>query len=104
MEDLYAEPNKRAEAATGSYSAACDFSQYIYYVLVAKNHEKIRSGCLFQEFLFADIFDDVNHGYRAAILKKNSLWLLSFYIVVASYCYYEKVSRTVNTALYPLSN
>ena len=46
MEDLYAEPNKGAEAATGSYSAAGDFSQYIYDVLVAKNHQKIRSGCL----------------------------------------------------------
>ena len=104
MEDLYGEPNKRAEAATGSYSAACDFSQYIYYVLVAKNHQKIRSGCLVQEFFFVDVFYSVNHGYRAATLKKNSLWLLSFYIVVASYCYFKKVSRTVDTALYFLSN
>ena len=29
-------------------------------------------------------FNDVNHGYRAAILKKNSLWLLPFYRVVAT--------------------
>ena len=26
-------------------------------------------------------FNDINHGYRAAILKKNSLWLLPFYMV-----------------------
>ena len=29
---------ERAEAATNSYSAAVDFLQYIYSVLVAKNH------------------------------------------------------------------
>ena len=26
-------------------------------------------------------FNDINHGYRAAILKKNYLWLLPFYMV-----------------------
>ena len=26
-------------------------------------------------------FNDINHGYRAAILKKNSFWLLPFYMV-----------------------
>ena len=26
-------------------------------------------------------FNDINHGYRAAILKKNYLWLLPFYVV-----------------------
>ena len=31
-----------------------------------------------------------NIGYKAALLKKNSLWLLSIYIDVASYCYYKK--------------
>ena len=35
---LYAELNERAEAATSNYSAAVDFLQYIYLVLVAKNH------------------------------------------------------------------
>ena len=29
-------------------------------------------------------FIDINHGYRAAILKKNSLWLLPFYMAVAT--------------------
>ena len=39
-------------------------------------------------------FKDINHGYRAALLKKNYWWLLPFYMVAASYCYYEKVRRT----------
>ena len=38
MEALHAKLNKRAEEATSSYSAAIDFLQYIYSVLVAKNH------------------------------------------------------------------
>ena len=44
-------------------------------------------------------FNDINHGYRAAILKKNSLWLLPLYMVVATYFYYEKVRRTMRTAI-----
>ena len=44
-------------------------------------------------------FNNINHGYKAALLKKNSLWLLSFYMDVASYCYYEKARRTMNTAI-----
>ena len=37
-EALYAELNKRAEAATNSYLSTGDFLQYIYSALVAKNH------------------------------------------------------------------
>ena len=37
-EALHAELHKRAEAATSSYSAEVDFLQYIYSVLVTKNH------------------------------------------------------------------
>ena len=44
-------------------------------------------------------FNDINHGYRAAILKKCSLWLLTFYMAVATYCYYEKVRRKMRTAI-----
>ena len=54
-EALYAELNERVEAATSSYSATGEFLQYIYSVLVAKNHQKIRSRCLV-EFSFTDIF------------------------------------------------
>ena len=55
-EVLYAELNKRAEAATDSYSGTGDPLQYIYYVPVSKNHRNIRSRCLFHEFSFKDIF------------------------------------------------
>ena len=37
-EALHAELNEKAEATTSSYSAAVDFLQYIYSVLVAKYH------------------------------------------------------------------
>ena len=72
MEALYAELNERWEAVTSSYSATGDFLQYTYSVVVAKNHKKIRSRCLIHEFSFTYIFNDINNGYRAAILKKNS--------------------------------
>ena len=44
-------------------------------------------------------FNGINHGYKAAIIKKNSLWLLPFYMVVAAYFYYEKLCRTMRTAI-----
>ena len=58
-EAFYVECNEKVEAATNSYSASGDFSQYIYSVLVSKNQKKIRSRCLVHEFSFKDI----NHGY-----------------------------------------
>ena len=68
-------------------------------MLVAKNHSKTRSRCLVHEFSFIDIFNSIYHGYKAALLKKNPFWPLSFYMDVASYCYYEKVRRTIRTAI-----
>ena len=56
MEALYAELNERAKVATSSYSATGDFLQYIYFVLMAKNHQKIRFRCLIHEFSFTGIF------------------------------------------------
>ena len=47
---------KRVEAATSSYSTTGEFLQYIYYVFVAKNHQKIQSRCLVHEFSIIDIF------------------------------------------------
>ena len=41
-------------------------------------------------------FNDINHGY---ILKKNFLWILPFYMVVATYFYYEKVRKTMRAAI-----
>ena len=75
------------------------FLQYIYSMLVAKNHQRIRIRYCVHEFLFIDVFNDINHDYRAAILKKNSLWLLTFFIAVATSCYYEKVRRTMRSAI-----
>ena len=40
-EALYAELNKRVEAAISNYSAIGEFLQYIYSALVAKNCQKI---------------------------------------------------------------
>ena len=42
-------------------------------------------------------FKDFYHGYKAALLKKNSLWLLSIYMDVASYCYYKKGAERMRT-------
>ena len=44
-------------------------------------------------------FNNMNHDYRAAILKENSLWLLPFHMVVANYFCYKKVRRTMHTAI-----
>ena len=55
-EALFAELNKRVEAATSSYSAKGEFLQYIYSILVAKNHQKIQSRCIVHEFSFTEIF------------------------------------------------
>ena len=43
--------------------------------------------------------NDINHGYRAAILKKSYFWLLPSYMVVATNCFYEKVRRAMRTTI-----
>ena len=43
--------------------------------------------------------NNINHGYRTAIMKKNSLWLPLFYMAVATYFCYEKVRRTMRPAI-----
>ena len=55
-------------------------------------------GVFFINFPSQIFFNDIDHVYRAAIWKKNSLWLPPFYMAVATYCYYEKVRRTMRTA------
>ena len=96
---LYVGLNERTEAVTSSYSVTGDFLQNIFSAPVAKNHQNILSGCLVYEFSIIDIFNDINHGYRTAIMKKNSLCLLPFYMAMATYSYYEKVRRTMDTAI-----
>ena len=44
-------------------------------------------------------FNDINHGCRAAILKKSSLRLLPCYMAVATYCYHKMVRRTMRIAV-----
>ena len=44
-------------------------------------------------------FNNNNHGYRAAISKKNSLWLLPICMVVATSFSYEKVRWRMRTAI-----
>ena len=65
----------------------------------SKIHRNIGSRRLVHEFSFTDIFNDINHGYRAAILKKSSLWVLPPHMVVSTYCYNEKARRTMHTAI-----
>ena len=43
-------------------------------------------GIYLMNFPLQIFFNNINHGYRAAILKKNYLWLLLFYMAVANYC------------------
>ena len=77
---FYAELNEKAKAATGSYSVTGDPLHYIYSVPMTKDHRNIRSRCLVHEFSFRDNF-----------------WLILFYMVMATYFYYEKVRRTMHT-------
>ena len=56
-------------------------------------------GVQFINFFSQIFFNSINHGYKVVLLKKNPFWLLSFYMDVASYCYYEKVRRTIRTAI-----
>ena len=45
------------------------------------------------------VFNNSNQGYRVAILKKSSLWVLLSYMVLATYCYYKKACITMHTAV-----
>ena len=46
---------KYGRTTTSSYSLTGEFLQYIYAVLVAKYHQRIRSRYLIHEFFFTDI-------------------------------------------------
>ena len=70
---LHAELDERAEAAISSYSVEVDFA---YNICIRCLWLRIiRRSMNFPSQIF---FNDINHGYRAAILKKSSLWLLLF--------------------------
>ena len=70
------------------------FILYLWLRIITRSDQ----GVQFMNFPSQIFFNDINHDYEAALLKKNSLWLLSFYVDLASYCYYEKARRTMNTA------
>ena len=44
-------------------------------------------------------FNNINHGYRAAIFLKKNFVAASILHVVAIYFYYERVRRTMRTAI-----
>ena len=86
-EVLYAELNERAEAATGSYSVTGDSLQYIYSVPVTKNHRNIRS--VFSWWIFLHRYIKEKFFVAASIL----------YGYGTTYFYYEKLRRTMHTAI-----
>ena len=77
---LYTELNERAEAATGSYSGTGNSYSIFILCLCLRIIGTFDHGVQFMNFPSQIFFNDINH-YRAAILKKNSLWLLLFYMV-----------------------
>ena len=98
MEALYAEFNKRAEAAISSYSVTSVFYIICILCLWLRIIRTSRQGIWFMNFP-SQIFNDTNHGYRAAILKKNYLWLLPFYMAVVTYFCNENLRRTMRTTI-----
>ena len=60
-EASYAKLNQGSEAATSNYSVTGDFLKNICSVLVAKNHQKIKSRCLIHVFPSQIFFNDINH-------------------------------------------
>ena len=48
-------------------------------------------------------FNDINHGYRAAILKKNSLWLLSHTWLWLVICIMKRCTERCALQLYQTS-
>ena len=69
--------------------------RYLWLRIIRRSDQ----GVQFMNFPSQIFFNDFNHSQRAALLKKSSLWLLPFYMFVATYCYYEKVHRTMRTAI-----
>ena len=78
---VYAELNETVEAPTSIYSATGKFLRFIFSALVAKNYQIIRSSVLVYKFCLIDIFK------------------IPFVMAEASYCYYEKVRRTMRIAI-----
>ena len=100
MKALYAELNKRAEAATYSYSATDNLFITIYNIFILYLWLRIirgfNQGVQFMNFPSQIIFNTTtDDSSGAAILKKYSLRLFPFYMAVAAYCQYEKIHKRI---------
>ena len=80
-EALYAELNERVEAAISSYSTTGEFLQYFILCLWLIIIRRSDQGVSFMNFT-SQIF-----------------FLIPFYMAETSYCYYEKVRRTMLTTI-----
>ena len=82
LETLSAELDQTAEAATSSYSETDNLLKTnLFRVCGYESSEDLIKVFSSLIFLHSNFFNGINHGCRAAILKKNSLWLLPFYMV-----------------------
>ena len=78
--------------------------QVIFYKIFilwlwVKSIKRYSQDVQFMNFPSHVFFNDINHCYNAAILKKNSLWLFLFYIALATYYYSEKEHRALRSAI-----
>ena len=74
------------------------YNKYIWRLWLRTIRRSVQ-GVQFMNFPSQIFFNDINHGYIAAIMKKNYVWLLPLYMVVATYCYYENVHQTMHNAI-----
>ena len=75
-EALYAKLRERQEAFTNSYFKTGHFLEYIYSLLVAKNHEKILSRCLVLEFSLQGSYIEEKFFVAASVLFECDYLLL----------------------------
>ena len=71
------------------------FIRCLWLRIIRRSEQRVQ----FMNFPSQIFLNDINHGYRAAILKKSYFWLLPSYMVVATNCFYEKVRRAMRTTI-----
>ena len=71
------------------------FIQCLWLRIIRRSEQRVQ----FMNFPSQIFLNDINHGQRAAILKKSYFWLLPSYMVVATNCFYEKVRRAMRTTI-----
>ena len=54
-------------------------------------------------FFHRNFLKDLDHNYRTTISKKNSLWLLQFFVAVATSCYGKRCIERYTLQLYHTS-